>query len=277
MTLPTDFQFSQSSLQDYQTCPRRFQLRYLRQQAWPAIESEPVEEAERLTDLGAQFHRLVHRHLLGLDELIPLEPAAGEPELAEWWANYLAHRPDVAGAELYPELAISAELRGHRLAARFDLLARRPDGTFLLVDWKTARRKPPRGYLAQRWQTRVYPWLLVAGGSAYSGGNPIDPAGVTMLYWYPQFPTEPEEFAYSRPLFERDGALLSDLIERVKQAAAHDDFPATDHLPDCRYCVYRSWCERGEEAGAVAAQLDAPEPADDPLSLDWEQIAELQF
>jgi hypothetical protein len=264
-------------LQDYQTCPRRVELRYLRKQEWPALECEPVEEAERRAALGAQFHRLVHRHLLGLGELVSLAPAAGEPELAEWWANYLAHRPNLTGAELYPELTLSAELRGPRLTARFDLLARRPDGTFLLVDWKTAQRKSPRGYLEQRWQTRLYPWLLVTGGSAYHGGQPIDPAAVTMVYWYPAFPTEPEEFAYSRPLFARDEARLADVLEQVKQAAAQDDFPMTDHLPDCRYCVYRSWCQRGEEAGAVATQIDTPEPEADPLTLDWEQVAELQF
>ena len=68
MSLPDDFQFSQSSLQDFETCARRFQLRYLRQLSWPAVESEPIQEAERLAQLGADFHRLVHQHLVGIDE-----------------------------------------------------------------------------------------------------------------------------------------------------------------------------------------------------------------
>jgi hypothetical protein len=41
MTLPYSFHFTQSSLQDYLDCPRRFQLRYVLDQPWPAVESEP--------------------------------------------------------------------------------------------------------------------------------------------------------------------------------------------------------------------------------------------
>ena len=37
-TLPAQFAFSQSSLQDYADCPRRFQLRYLDKLIYPAIE-----------------------------------------------------------------------------------------------------------------------------------------------------------------------------------------------------------------------------------------------
>jgi hypothetical protein len=38
---------SQSSLQDYNDCPRRFELRYLQQLAYPAIETEPALENEK--------------------------------------------------------------------------------------------------------------------------------------------------------------------------------------------------------------------------------------
>jgi len=34
--LPAPFTFSQSSLQDYYDCPRRFELRYLSRLIWPA-------------------------------------------------------------------------------------------------------------------------------------------------------------------------------------------------------------------------------------------------
>ena len=62
MPLPPDFQFSQSSLQDFETCPRRFELRYLQRLSWPAIESEPIQVAERLAQLGADFHRPTSRN-----------------------------------------------------------------------------------------------------------------------------------------------------------------------------------------------------------------------
>ncbi len=41
---PNSFTFSQSSLQDYMDCARRFQLRYIDQLNWPAINTETVVE-----------------------------------------------------------------------------------------------------------------------------------------------------------------------------------------------------------------------------------------
>ena len=45
--LPPQFAFSQSSLQDYMDCPRRFQLRYLDRLIYPAAESEPAPVADQ--------------------------------------------------------------------------------------------------------------------------------------------------------------------------------------------------------------------------------------
>src|SRR5512140_2479670 len=64
--LPASFNFSQSCLQDYSDCPRRFQLRYIEKLAWPAIEVEPILESERRQQAGQQFHRMVQQHLIGL-------------------------------------------------------------------------------------------------------------------------------------------------------------------------------------------------------------------
>ena len=65
-SLPSGFAFSQSSLQDYSDCPRRFQLRYIEQLQWPAVETEPVLENERRQQEGQLFHRMVQQHLIGL-------------------------------------------------------------------------------------------------------------------------------------------------------------------------------------------------------------------
>ena len=279
MSLPVDFQFSQSSLQDYETCPRRFQLRYLRRLEWPAVESEPVQEAERLAQLGADFHRLVHQHLLGLDEdILAGTVAAGQPELQQWWQNYLAHRPTaLAEAELYPELTLSTPLRGYRLLARFDLLAIGRDGSFVIVDWKTAQRKPDRESLARRMQSRVYPYVLAQAGAAYNRGRAVDPATIKLIYWYPAVPDHPEEFDYSLALFRRDEQVLSDLIDRIKAAAENEEFPLVEDSRPCTTCVYRSYCDRGERAGPLVEQTEEPLETLDVSDLDWDQIAEIQF
>jgi len=279
MPLPESFQFSQSSLQDFETCARRFKLRYVQRLNWPGIESEPIREVERLAQLGADFHRLVHQHLVGLDEaLLTKALVAAEPELKSWWDNYLAHRPAaLSEAQLYPELTLSIPAGGYRLLARFDLLAIQPDGTFLIVDWKTTRKKPARDILARRIQTRVYPYVLALAGAAFNQGRPIDPAAIKMMYWYSQAPDQPEEFDYSPALFQRDEQFLAGLIAQVKHAAEQDDFPMVESLEPCAHCVYRSYCARGDKAGPLVDLMEEPQEIIDVSAFDWDQIAEIQY
>ncbi|MCB0169384.1 MAG: PD-(D/E)XK nuclease family protein [Anaerolineae bacterium] len=277
MPLPQSFPFSQSSLHDFETCPRRFKLRYLDRLRWPAVEAEPIVEAERLARLGQDFHRLVQQHLIGLEvETLTAYLTSAEDELRTWWQRYLAHRPEaLATATLHPELTLSAPLRDYRLLARFDLLAVLPDGQFLIIDWKTSRQKPQREHLARRVQTRVYPYVLAQAGAAFNQGQPIDPAAIKMIYWYAQFPDAPEQFDYSAQLFQRDEQFLSQLVEQIK----HSDFPLVESHQPCHHCVYRSYCNRGDSAGPLTELPPEAEPEAelDVLALDWEQIAEIQF
>src|SRR3972149_5455498 len=83
------FQFSQASLSDYLDCARRFQLRYVLEQEWPAVESEPLIGAERLPDLGRRFHRLIQQHVHGLPVDALTRSASADPDLARWWSRYL--------------------------------------------------------------------------------------------------------------------------------------------------------------------------------------------
>lgn len=90
--LPLPFPFSQSSLQDYLDCPRRFELRYLRQLQWPAVESEPVLENECRQPEGQLFHRLGQQHLPGIP-LEKLTSLASSPNLRRsCWSSLLGVR-----------------------------------------------------------------------------------------------------------------------------------------------------------------------------------------
>ena len=123
MPLPANFRFSQASLADYLDCPRRFQLRYLLEQAWPAVESEPLLERERLAELGRRFHKLIQQHVEGLSAET-LAASLGEPELARWWQSYLdsltttlSDLPERRRAEVAMSIPITAaSLRGARSA-----------------------------------------------------------------------------------------------------------------------------------------------------------------
>src|SRR3990172_3561891 len=86
--IPAQFTFSQTSLQDYADCSRRFQLRYLDKLTYPAAESEPALENERHQQEGQYFHRLAQQYLLG----IPAEKLArlaNTPNLQRWWENFI--------------------------------------------------------------------------------------------------------------------------------------------------------------------------------------------
>ncbi len=104
MTLPPGFQFSQASLQDYADCPRRFQLRYLLKIAWPAVQSEPLQEHERFMRQGERFHRLVQQYFLGLPPEM-LAAQTKDPDLALWWENFLQFNRDFS--------QVRCQTRGH--------------------------------------------------------------------------------------------------------------------------------------------------------------------
>src|ERR1041385_2279647 len=119
LKLPPAFQFSQSSLQDFSDCARRFQLRYLMEQEWPAPIAEPLNDAEQADILGKRFHKLIERHYLGL----ALEREKIDPALVGWWDAFSNHPVEgqPAGA-CRPEVSTSALIHGKRFVATFDLL-----------------------------------------------------------------------------------------------------------------------------------------------------------
>jgi hypothetical protein len=148
-SLPEAFTFSQSSLQDYVDCPRRFQLRYLEQMQWPAVESEPILEAERRQREGQLFHRLVQQHLIGLPDE-KLTPLASTSDLSRWWEAFHTHGPDLDDYTTYAELALSAPIDKYRLLAKYDLVAVRPGQQALIFDWKTYHKRPKDEWMAVR-------------------------------------------------------------------------------------------------------------------------------
>jgi hypothetical protein len=271
--LPPIFQFSQNSLQDYADCARRFQLRYVLGQRWPAAESEPIDEHEQLMEQGTEFHRLVQRHLLG----IPAEKLAPVAQpLAEWWDAYLhTPPPDLPQAVRLPEAQLTIPFGAYRLLAKFDLLAIEPGQRAVIVDWKTTRSRPTRDVLARRLQSRVYPYVLVEAG-AHLFGSPLDPAQVSLVYWFAGAPGQPEVFHYAAAQHAGNRAFLTALVDDIL-AHREDIWPLTDDEFHCRYCVYRSLCDRGVRAGALDdGGLEALD-ADFDFEIDIADVDEIAF
>jgi hypothetical protein len=283
--LPAGFQFSQGSLQDFVDCRRRFQLRYLWNLSWPAVESEPALEHETFMRQGAAFHHLVQQHLLGVPAGIISASLGGDETLIAWWENYLTHAGFLqadAVEKRFVEIALSAPLGGFRLVAKYDLLALHADGRATIVDWKTSRRPPRRAWLAERLQTRVYPYLLARAGAALTGGQPLAPEQIEMLYWYASAPTRPVRFDYSQAQYQADEAYLGDLAATIQRLEG-DAFHLTVDEKRCRFCVYRSLCDRGVEAGEgldeALESWEEGEPAADlaAAAFDFDQIGEIEY
>lgn len=289
MSLPAGFQFSQGSLQDYVDCHRRFQLRYMLRQAWPAVESEPVLESERFMQQGARFHRLVQQHLLG----VPAERLAvfaQDEDLERWWNNYVQVK-NPSGVEkvkaLYPEISLSAALGGFRLVAKYDLVVAGDDNRLVIVDWKTSHKRTKRKWLVARLQSRVYPYLMVRAGANLLAGKGathgeqsshlLKPEQVEMIYWFSEFPEQPEHITYDQSQYEHDEAFLNGLIAEIERRN-EDDFDLTPDVKRCAYCVYRSLCDRGVAAGDLGDLAEPPDETVGPeVTLDFDQIAEIEF
>lgn len=267
--LPRSFVFSQSSLKDWRECPRRFDLRYLQRLAYPAVEAEPALENEAQRQRGEAFHRLLYQALSGAapNDIQLLAASLG---LEEWWENWRLFAAKegffASPTWLLPEVSLSAPLAGFRLQAKFDLLMVR-EGQALIYDWKTSSHPPRPENLGSAIQTRVYRAVLTLAGKHLNAGRPFDPSQVQMRYWFAQFPQQPVRLAYSSAQFERD---LQTLQRDLTQIAASSLFERTADEKRCAFCVYRSYCERGQSAAQG-------QPDEDALDLDWDTLPEQEL
>lgn len=272
MNLPADFAFTQGSLQDAADCPRRFELRYIKRLRYPAVEAAPALQFERRTRQGARFHKLVQQHLLGVPAETLARSLGDDPELATWWDTFCASGVAGLPEQRHAEITLGAHLGGRRLIAKYDLLALAPGGEAVIVDWKTGRRAQTERHLQSRLQTILYRTVLAKAGAHLYGG-PIPPERIRMIYCFVARGGERVSFDYSAEQLRADEAYLLSLMETMDGA---ERFPLTENETRCRFCTYRSLCERGD-AGPLDL-LDEDDALDEvTFELDFDQIAEIEF
>ena len=277
MNLPPQFQFSQSSLQDFVDCPRRFYYRYVLDLQYPAPQSAPLQDFELHMQQGEQFHRLAQQAIIKIDPAA-IEETIDDDRVFGWWQNFrasgLVGLPD---KQRCPEITLSVPLAGRRLVAKYDLIALGEDRA-VIVDWKTALKPPRRDTLERRLQTIIYPYVLVKAGAHLNDGQPIPPENVSMMYWFTEFPDQPQMFSYSAAKFAEDGAYLERLAADLLARSDETAFPLTDEVYRCKFCTYRSLDQRGVKAGDFRDQADdEPEQAPGVLGVSLDQIAEIEF
>ena len=279
------------ALQSYVNCPRRFWLAYVEQLKWPALEASPYDENERQLKIGSQFHQLVERVEAGLaTELL----ADGlEHPLDEWFESYLRHRPadlptEVVEIERELSVPLDVEAGRYRLAARYDMIAVGGEGAdrrAVVLDWKTNKRVTRRAILQQRMQTRLSIrtcWWRRARGCR---GGRWAPEQVEMRYWFTAAPAEPVSFGYSSELHAANRARFEQLLNGILSGERERDFPKVADTEEnrrrfCGYCIYRSRCDRGVEAGELEEHDEeafSDEELERALEFTLEEVQELAF
>ncbi len=272
MNLPDDFAFTQGSLQDAADCQRRFELRYIKRLRYPAVEAAPALQFERRTRQGARFHKLVQQHLLGLPAETLARSLHDDPELAAWWGAFRKTGLTGLPQGRQAEIALQTRLGGRRLIAKYDLLALDAGGEAVIVDWKTWRRVPAQSHLQGRLQTILYRYVLAkAGGHLYGGSIP--PEKIRMIYCFVAGGGTRVSIDYSAAQLREDEDYLLNLIAEIDGT---EQFPLTEDETHCRFCTYRSLCERGE-AGLIDLLDEEDEFEEEDYRLDFDQIAEIEF
>ncbi len=148
------------------------------------------------------------------------------------------------------EYTLVGQLAGLRLQAKLDLWIVRPKEQIWIFDWKTNRRPIPETVLSNRIQTKVYRYLAVSTGGRFAQADIFPPEQVEMIYWQTALPGQLARLPYSGDQFQRDGDYLSHLILEISSLAP-DQFEKTDDTRKCKFCNFRSYCERGLLPGSL--------------------------
>lgn len=267
--LPTEFTFSQQSLQDYMDCPRRFSLKYIQKCDWPAVESEPVLEQEHLVDLGYRFHQLIQQALSGIPQDV-IETTIHEPELLRWWNAFQSLDLNLSNSASFVEESLVAPFENFRIMAKFDLLLFDQAGDTLIYDWKTTQSKPSRPHYSRRAQTLVYPLVLALAGSSLAKGSLVDPEKIEMRYWFPEFPEDTLSFRYSNNQHQHAIETISQRIHEIEARSNRDEFEKTGDQKKCKFCRFRSLCERGIEAGEVSDESPIEPDEVNPFEIEYD-------
>jgi len=273
----TVLHFSQSNLQDFKECPRRFQLKVVDQISWPAAYLEPLSGLEQATEIGNKFHQLCHQYFSGIDPGT-LEISITNPDLKNMWENFIEFGMEIDAESRYSEIILSSPFLGHHLIAKYDLVIQTPDGKFIIFDWKTSSRKPSRTILSQRFQTFLYPYILTkAGNSVFKTTQPA-PSDISMNYFYPMSSDPEEIFPYSDSLYVENIRVLTDTITEIDDLISSGKvFPLTENIEECGKCIYRSLCKRGVRAEEIDifTEIDQEDLSD--VYFEFDDINEIEF
>jgi PD-(D/E)XK nuclease superfamily len=203
----------------------------------------PTQQSK--TQLGSDFHLLMHQRELGL----PIEPIlARSPQLNTWMQAMLQTAPELfeTNSQTWRESehVRTLEVDDYLFTVIYDLLILQPDRADI-IDWKTYPLPRSKKDLDLEWQTRLYLYLL-AETSEYL------PKQIAFTYWFIQSTPQPKSVKIGYTLKQHRQtkadllALLSKLTNWLDAYRAHQEpFPqvaASTGL--CEHCSFAARCCR---------------------------------
>ena len=276
--------FSHSSLSSFETCPKKYQLRYVLK---VPVETEGIEAF-----VGKRVHEVLERlYAFSSRGLVPSLARVIARFRANWEEQYDAVRLRIVRAEqtpgdyreagercltnayrrLYPfddeTLGLEREIQfpldpegQYAFRGVIDRLVRARDGALEIHDYKTGRRVPSQAELDRDRQLALYE----IGARAALGEE-----GEVRLVWHYLFPNVVRTSQRSPEQLTALRAETRGVIDRIRAETAWEPREG----PLCRWCEYQSVCP--VFAGATAAKAAEP-PAPD-LEPDEGELGQLSL
>ena len=244
---PERFIFNAHSIQDFLRCPRRFELKYILNQSWPAPISEPVLEYENRMRLGTDFHHIVHQYLSGIDAE-KLKQLSLSQELNYWFVNFQKFFTSHKFNHYSSEISITLPFQENIIKAVIDFVGVNEEDQLIIAEWKTSEFLPKKEIISNTVQSILYPYMIYECRKNIFPDINIDHEDIEMIYWFPNYPEILIDLKYSQEKHDLNHRYLADIINRIQNTRS-DAFNKTENLKICSYCEFRSLCERGIQPG----------------------------
>jgi hypothetical protein len=245
---------SQRHLKILDVCPRQFEHTYFDRLTLPV---SPAQQAK--TQLGSDFHLLMHQRELGL----PIEPIlARSPQLNTWMQSMLQIAPmlfetdDLTQRE--SEQVRTLAIDDYLFTAIYDLVILAPDRADI-IDWKTYPLPKYKKDLDLEWQTRLYLYIL-AETSDYL------PKQIAFTYWFIQSTPQPKSVKISYTL-KQHRQTKTDLLARLAQLTNWLDAYQATGEPFPQVLASTGLCDRCNFATRCSRQ-DLESPTTDTFTYD---------
>jgi len=268
------FSFSAKKLQDYLDCERRYELKYILNQSWPAVACEPILEIESNIKKGNEFHFLIHQYFSGIPSGILLD-TIHDNSMKKWFANFLLFQESLKAVTCFSEFSLSAQIRENKLTAIYDLIFLNEDQDVWIIDWKTSHAKPKKSALTSKIQSILYPFILNEVLDEIFPKMNISPEKISMRYWYPSSPNEDVIFPYGQSVHQENRVFLENVINEI-QGKETGEYKLTKDEKKCRFCPYRSLCKHGITTSNLL-ELEENNLDESDLSTMYDQLPEISF